>query len=59
MLNITHKDIAFEFAMWISPEFKVYLIRVSPNSSFSNELFGLTDIFQILLDVQVIWGTHY
>ena len=22
-----HKDIAFEFAMWISPEFKVYLIR--------------------------------
>lgn len=22
-----HKDIAFEFALWISPEFKVYLIR--------------------------------
>ena len=22
-----HKDIAMEFAMWISPEFKVYLIR--------------------------------
>lgn len=22
-----HKDIAFEFAMWVSPEFKVYLIR--------------------------------
>ena len=22
-----HKDIAFEFATWISPEFKVYLIR--------------------------------
>jgi len=22
-----HKDIAFEFAMWINPEFKVYLIR--------------------------------
>ena len=22
-----HQDIAFEFAMWISPEFKVYLIR--------------------------------
>jgi len=22
-----HKDIAFEFAMWISPEFKIYLIR--------------------------------
>jgi hypothetical protein len=23
----THKDIAFEFAMWISPEFKIYLVR--------------------------------
>ncbi len=22
-----HKDIAFEFAMWISPEFKVYLVK--------------------------------
>jgi len=22
-----HKDIAFEFAMWISPEFKVYMVR--------------------------------
>lgn len=22
-----HKDIAFEFAMWISPEFKVYIIK--------------------------------
>lgn len=22
-----HKDIAFEFAMWISPEFKIYMIR--------------------------------
>ena len=22
-----HRDIAFEFAMWISPEFKVYLIK--------------------------------
>lgn len=22
-----HKDIAFEFAMWISPEFKVYVVR--------------------------------
>jgi len=25
--TFAHKDIAFEFAMWISPEFKVYLIR--------------------------------
>ena len=23
----THKDIAFEFAMWISPEFKVYIVK--------------------------------
>jgi hypothetical protein len=22
-----HKDIAFEFAMWISPEFKIYVVR--------------------------------
>jgi KilA-N domain len=22
-----HKDIAFEFGMWISPEFKIYLIK--------------------------------
>lgn len=22
-----HKDIAFEFAMWISPEFKIYIVR--------------------------------
>ena len=25
--TFAHKDIAFEFAMWISPEFKVYLIH--------------------------------
>ena len=25
--SYAHKDIAFEVAMWISPEFKVYLIR--------------------------------
>ena len=25
--TFAHQDIAFEFAMWISPEFKVYLIR--------------------------------
>ncbi len=25
--TFAHRDIAFEFAMWISPEFKVYLIR--------------------------------
>lgn len=26
-----HKDIAFEFAMWISPEFKIYIIREFQN----------------------------
>lgn len=26
-----HKDIAFEFAMWISPEFKIYVIREFQN----------------------------
>ncbi|HKM92084.1 MAG TPA: KilA-N domain-containing protein [Prolixibacteraceae bacterium] len=25
--TFAHKDIAFEFAMWISPEFKIYLIK--------------------------------
>jgi hypothetical protein len=25
--TFAHKDIAFEFAMWISPEFKVYVVR--------------------------------
>ena len=22
-----HKDIAFEFAMWISPQFKIYIVK--------------------------------
>jgi hypothetical protein len=25
--TFAHKDIAFEFGMWISPEFKIYLIK--------------------------------
>lgn len=37
-----HKDIAFEFGMWISPEFKVYLIkefqRLKEQESKSNNL---------------------
>lgn len=32
-----HKDIAFEFAMWISPEFKVYLIREFQNLKESEQ----------------------
>lgn len=36
-----HKDIAFEFAMWISPEFKVYLIREFQNlKAKEQELIG-------------------
>jgi len=27
VLPIIHKDIAFEFAMWISPEFKIYMVK--------------------------------
>jgi len=25
--TFAHKDIAFEFGMWISPEFKIYLVK--------------------------------
>ena len=25
--TFAHKDIAFEFAMWISPEFKIYIVK--------------------------------
>lgn len=38
-----HKDIAFEFAMWISPEFKVYLIKDYERlKSEEQKLFGWT-----------------
>ena len=37
-----HSDIAFEFASWISPEFKLYLIqdyqRLKQEESYKNEL---------------------
>lgn len=26
-MKVFHKDIAFEFAMWISPEFKIYIVK--------------------------------
>jgi hypothetical protein len=29
-----HKDIAFEFASWISPQFKLYLIKEFPRPSY-------------------------
>jgi hypothetical protein len=38
--TFAHKDIAFEFAMWISPEFKLYLIKEFQrlkNEEFSNK----------------------
>jgi len=52
-----HPDIAFEFAMWISPEFKVYLVqefrrlktqesaRESPEWSFQRTLAKVTTAF--------------
>lgn len=36
-----HKDIAFEFAMWISPEFKVYLVRDFQRLKSRSRLAGL------------------
>ena len=37
-----HKDIAMEFAMWISPEFKVYLIREAglPNENSQKSIIA-------------------
>ena len=55
-----HKDIAFEFAMWISPEFKVYLIRefqrlIKKRPAFSGRAFflccKLTLLRELLLQV--------
>ena len=37
-----HKDIAFEFAMWISPEFKVYLIREFQRLKDEEQYMSLT-----------------
>ena len=41
--TFAHQDIAFEFAMWISPEFKVYLIREFQRLKFEEQkLIGWT-----------------
>lgn len=39
-----HKDIAFEFAMWISPEFKVYIVRNIRDYASINELICLSNM---------------
>lgn len=35
-----HKDIAFEFGMWISPEFKIYLVREFQRLKEEEKLIG-------------------
>ena len=35
-----HKDIAFEFAMWISPQFKIYIVK---------EFQRLKELFRIMI----------
>lgn len=40
--TLAHSDIAFEFASWLSPEFKLYLItefeRLKKNEAYQNEI---------------------
>ena len=37
-----HKDIAFEFAMWISPEFKIYIVYADEADMLNVAMFGMT-----------------
>ena len=37
-----HKDIAFEFAMWISPEFKIYIVYADETDMLNVAMFGMT-----------------
>ena len=37
-----HKDIAFEFAMWISPEFKIYIVYADEADMLNVVMFGMT-----------------
>jgi len=37
-----HKDIAFEFAMWISPEFKIYIVYSDEADMLNVAMFGMT-----------------
>ncbi len=37
-----HKDIAFEFAMWISPEFKIYIVYADETDMLNVAMFCMT-----------------
>ncbi len=43
-----HKDIAFEFAMWISPEFKIYIVKEFQRlKSDEQKMLGLSAILEL------------
>ena len=42
--TFAHKDIAFEFGQWISPEFKLYLIKEFQRLSQPDRLVKLNEI---------------
>ena len=48
-----HKDIAFEFAMWISPEFKIYIVKEFQRlkDAESNQLLGTWNVTRVLSKV--------
>ena len=45
-----HKDIAFEFAMWISPEFKIYIVKEFQRlkDAEANPLLGTWNVTRVL-----------
>ena len=49
-----HKDIAFEFAMWISPEFKIFIVK-----EFQRLKGRLTIISTPMLSVQILYPTKW
>ena len=49
--NFAHKDIAFEFAAWISPEFKLYLIKEFQRLKENEKLFLGWDIKRLLTKI--------
>ena len=48
-----HKDIAFEFAMWISPEFKIYIVKEFQRlkDAEANPLLGTWNVTRVLSKV--------
>ena len=48
-----HKDIAFEFAMWISPEFKIYIVKEFQRlkDAENNPLLGTWNVTRVLSKV--------